>query len=72
MGTKKWSDIKKFGKATDLDRAEARAELAEEIRSYSRSELLGHTPTSQPDVATSVNAELIVEALNAQEGRGNR
>ena len=56
MGTKKWSEIKKLGKATDIDRAEARAELAEEIRDCSRPELLGHTPTSQPDVATSVNA----------------
>jgi hypothetical protein len=67
MGVKKWSEIKKLGKATDRDRAEAHAELTEEIRSYPQADLLGHTPTSQPDVATSVNAE-----LNAHEGRGNR
>ena len=34
MGTKKWSEIKKLSKATDADRAEARAELEEEILSY--------------------------------------
>lgn len=33
MGTKEWAEIKKFSKATDADRAEARAELEEEIRS---------------------------------------
>ena len=35
MGTKKWAEIKKFSRATDTDRAEARAELEEEIRSLS-------------------------------------
>ena len=34
MGTKKWSEIKTLSKATVADRAEARAELEEEIRSY--------------------------------------
>ena len=33
MTTKKWSEIKKLSKSTDADRAEARAELEEEIRS---------------------------------------
>ena len=32
MGTKKWSEIKKLSKATEADRAEARAELDAEIR----------------------------------------
>ena len=32
MGHKKWSEIKALGKATALDREEARAELAEELR----------------------------------------
>jgi glutamate synthase domain-containing protein 3 len=31
MGTKKWSEIKKLSKATDADRAEARAELVTEF-----------------------------------------
>jgi hypothetical protein len=31
MGTKKWSEIKKLSKATETDRAEARAELEAEI-----------------------------------------
>jgi hypothetical protein len=31
MGTKKWSEIKKLSKATEADRAEARAELEAEI-----------------------------------------
>lgn len=31
MGTKKWSEIKKMSKATDADRAEARAELEAEV-----------------------------------------
>ncbi len=31
MGTQKWSKIKKLGKATEEDRAEARAELEAEI-----------------------------------------
>jgi hypothetical protein len=35
MGAKKWSEIKELSKATDEDRAEACAELDEEIRSYS-------------------------------------
>ena len=34
MGTKKWSEIKKMSKATELDRAEARAELAAELSSH--------------------------------------
>ena len=33
MGVKKWSKITQFSKATDLDRAEARAELARELAS---------------------------------------
>lgn len=32
MGTKKWSEIKKLSKATETDRAEARAELEAELR----------------------------------------
>lgn len=35
MGTKKWSEIKKLSKATEADRAEARAELEAEIRNAS-------------------------------------
>lgn len=35
MGTKKWSEIKKLSKATESDRAEARAELEAEIRDAS-------------------------------------
>ena len=31
MGTKKWSEIKKLSKATEADRAEARAALEAEI-----------------------------------------
>jgi hypothetical protein len=31
MGTKKWSEIKKLSKATEIDRAEARAEVEAEI-----------------------------------------
>ena len=31
MGTKKWSEIKKLSKATEADRAEARAELEDEL-----------------------------------------
>lgn len=42
MGTKKWSEIKKLSMATEADRAEARAELDEEIRSYSLAELRRH------------------------------
>ena len=45
MGTKKWFEIKKLSKATEADRAEARAELDEEIRSYSAPELLSHVQT---------------------------
>ena len=33
MGTKKWSEIKKLSKATETDRAEARAELEAELDS---------------------------------------
>ncbi len=32
MGVKKWSEVKQFSKATDLDGAEARAELAVSLR----------------------------------------
>jgi hypothetical protein len=39
MGTKKWAEIKKLSKATDADRAEARAELEAE---------LGDVPQPQP------------------------
>jgi quercetin dioxygenase-like cupin family protein len=39
MGTKKWAEIKKLSKSTEADRAEAGAELDEEIRSYSLAEL---------------------------------
>ena len=31
MATRKWAEIKKLSKATEQDRAEARAELEEEI-----------------------------------------
>ncbi len=31
MGTQKWSEIRKLSKATEADRAEARAELAAEL-----------------------------------------
>lgn len=31
MGTQKWSEIKKLSKATEADRAEARAELEAEL-----------------------------------------
>lgn len=31
MGTKKWSEIKKLSRATEADRVEARAELADEL-----------------------------------------
>ena len=47
MGTKKWSEIKKLSKATDADRAEARAELEEEIRSYTLAELRRHLSITQ-------------------------
>ena len=32
MGVRKWSEIKALSKATDADRAAARAELADELR----------------------------------------
>ena len=47
MGTKKWSEIKTLSKANVADRAEARAELDEEIRSYCAPELRSRPPTSQ-------------------------
>ena len=54
MGTKKWSEIKKLSKATDADRAEARAELDEEIRSYSLAELRRHLSITQEDLAAAL------------------
>ena len=47
MGTKKWAEIKKLSKATDADRAEARAELEEEIRRYCLAELRRHLSITQ-------------------------
>jgi transcriptional regulator with XRE-family HTH domain len=55
MGTKKWSEIKKLTKATDEDRAEAHAELNEEIRSYSLAELRRHLSITQEDLAAVLN-----------------
>jgi transcriptional regulator with XRE-family HTH domain len=55
MGTKKWSEIKKLSKATDEDRSEARAELNEEIRSYSLAELRRHLSITQEDLAAALN-----------------
>jgi hypothetical protein len=34
MGTQKWSEIKKLSKATEADRAEARAELKAELGGF--------------------------------------
>ena len=55
MGTKKWSEIKTLSKANVADRAEARAELDEEIRSYCAPEVCSHPPTSQPDIGTQID-----------------
>jgi transcriptional regulator with XRE-family HTH domain len=55
MGTKKWSEIKKLSKATNADSAEARAELEEEIRSYSLAELRRHLSITQEDLAAALH-----------------
>jgi transcriptional regulator with XRE-family HTH domain len=55
MGTKKWSEIKKLSKATAEDRAEARAEMDEEIRSYSLAELRRHLSITQEDLAAALH-----------------
>lgn len=55
MGTKKWSEIKKMSKATDEDRAAARAELGDEIRSFSLAELRRHLSITQEDLAAALN-----------------
>ncbi len=49
MGTKKWSEIKTLSKATIADRAEARAELDEEIRRFCAPELRTHPPTLESE-----------------------
>ena len=55
MGTKKWAEIKKLSKATDADRAEARAELEEEIRRYSLAELRRDLSIAQEDLAAALH-----------------
>ena len=55
MGTKKWSEIKTLSKATVADRAEARAELDEEIRDYCTPDLLGHPQTAQPEIGSQID-----------------
>ena len=55
IGTKKWSEIKKLSKATDADRAQARAELEEEIRSYSLAELRRHLSITQEGLAAALH-----------------
>jgi transcriptional regulator with XRE-family HTH domain len=63
MGTKKWSEIKKVSKATEADRAEARAELQEEIRSYSLAELRRHLSITQEDLAAALQVKPAVSKL---------
>jgi transcriptional regulator with XRE-family HTH domain len=55
MGTKKWSEIKKQSKATAADRATARAELDEELRSYTFAELRRHLSITQEDLAAALH-----------------
>ena len=51
MGTKKWSEIKKLSKATESDRAEARAELEAEIRHSSGGRTIQELPDRQDELA---------------------
>jgi hypothetical protein len=67
MSTKKWSEIKKLSKATQVDRAEACAELTEEIRNNSQYELTDDTRTSQPDATNFVNGESSVRDSNTHK-----
>ena len=55
MGTKKWSEIKTLSKATIADRAEARAELDEEIHSYRALELLSHPQPAEPYIGSHID-----------------
>lgn len=63
MGTKKWSEIKALSKATDADRAEARAELEAEIRSAGGSRTIQQILDQQDGLADRL------ETFDPNEGR---
>lgn len=66
MGTKKWSEIKKLSKATDADRAEARAELEAENRSASGPWTIQQILDRQDELADRF------EAFDPSEGGNSR
>ena len=56
MGTRKWSEIKALSKATDADRAEARAELEAEIRSAGGPRSIQQILDQQDELASKIEA----------------
>ncbi len=63
MGTRKWSEIKALSKATDADRAEARAELEAEIRSAGGPRSIQQILDQQDELASKI------EAFDPSKGR---